>query len=467
MPDSLTRLRVRLGDWYRWHVTWRTIPRAWLVREIALHDWGGCQLFIHDINNDGKPEFLWLQSTGIFKSRLYSQDNSVNSKLLSAHGQGLFCLTATDQSGTILWQVGQPYVGSDPYLSHAPEKMVCCYDVDGDGRTEVLALNGEDALLILDGCTGSIKNSAHLPADNFAVVACGKSGPGSGDVVVLVGVMADAYPPHNYANPWLFLDSTLHVIHHGEYLGAGHHVAIFDANGDGCDEFLIGYQLVDSHGKVVWTVDQWKGKPINPIEQHVDHVEICWIGDRWFAALAGSDKQYWIDSTGRTLWAHKLPHPQFCVVGHSESGLRIFVINQRESMHCFDMSGNEVWRGLLPENWPMGRPSGTFEPRPIHCGVPASILRTGDRILGDLIVYKEGGWPYAVNFYGQPILTFPFTERARKPNFHWPFGRINDVGLAFEAETCDLDGDSRDEIVIYDRQYAWLYRLNERYDDFL
>lgn len=439
-------------DWYYWHVKWRSIPHARLLREVPLQDWGGCQLFIEDINDDGELEFLWLQSAGIFKSGVYS----LGKRYLPS--RRVFCLTATDQAGLVLWQVGKPYDGEDPYLSHATERMVCCCDVDGDGSTEVLVVNSTDELLVLDGRTGLTKNSTRLPADNFTAVACGRSGPGAGDVVVLVGVTADAYPPHSYANPWVLFNCKLDMIHKEDYLGAGHHVAVFDADGDGCDEFLIGYQLVNRIGEVLWTVDQCQGESINSLEQHVDHVEICWIGGQWFAAIAGSDKQYWVDSAGHALWARELPHPQYCAVGHTEAGLRVFVLNQRESMNCFDTSGKEIWHGLLPEFWPMGRPAGALGPRPIHCGVPAVTLRTGAES-DDLLVYKEGGWPYAIDFQGQMAFMFPFTARIQKPHVHSPHSRINNIGLSFEVEVSDLNADGYDEVVIYDRRFAWLYQL--------
>lgn len=459
ISEQISRAKIRLGDWYRWNFEWRNIPQAILVDEIPTGDWGGCQLFIHDINNDGKPEFLWLQSCGIFKSKLYLNGNNARSEYLSQYGQDHFCLTATSPSGELFWQIGKPYSGSAPYLSHATERMITCCDLDGDGKIEVITFNGSDELLVLDGISGSIKDSMRLPADNFAIVKFGRTGTGAGDLHLLVGVMADAYPPYSYANPWLFFDPQLDLVHEGEYIGSGHQIIPFDPDQDGQDEFLIGYQFVDTDGQVIWTLDDWSEKSILPIEQHVDHAEIYWSDRKWFAALSGSDEQYWIDSSGKTIWKRKLPHPQYCILGHEAGELRIFVINQREGMSCFDAKGEEIWQGIIPENWPKGRPRNAFHPRPIHVTIPADkvTLIQGDSSAKELILYKEGGWPYVINFRGQPVYRFTPGDLCKIQSLDTPITRINNLGLSYEAEVYDVNGDGRQEVIIYNREFASIY----------
>jgi len=450
----------RINDWYRWRYGWRSLPRAEMVREVCLGDWGGCQLFVEDINNDGVPELLWLQSVGMFKSRLYQQPSGAPGKYLQSCNQDLFCLTATTQTGEILWQIGRPDAHEHPYLSHSPECMVTCADVDGDGKCEILVLDGCDGLLLLDGDSGEVKARTQLPQDNFSIVRCGRTGPNANDIAILVGVTDGGYWPHAYGNPWLFLDSSLNIVHQGDYLGAGHDVAIMDVNGDGVDEFLIGYQLVDHRGKVIWTVDEWRDRSINPQEQHVDHVETCWIEGQWFAAIAGSDRLYWVNSSGHVVWSRRLPHPQFCLIGRHSGNHSIFVLNQREVMNCFDIKGNEVWRGLLPESWPMGRPQAALgSTRPIHTNDPATLISANHEKGNDLILYKEGGWPYVVDFRGKPVCALPYTPNARRPKASPQVRRINDIGLSFEGCAHDLDGDGIPELLIHDRGHLWIYSL--------
>ncbi|MBN2549565.1 MAG: hypothetical protein JXB15_10435, partial [Anaerolineales bacterium] len=211
---------IKIQDWYQSNFTWRHIRRARLVREINLQDWGGCQLFIDDINNDGFPEFLWLQSLGIYKSQLFLNKAPTIDHFLTTHGQDIFCLTATDQSGRILWQIGSPYSGPIPYLSHATEHMVTAADVDADGCIEVLSFNGSDELWMLDGISGQKKKVIQLPADNFATVKTGLRVLETGERIILVGVSDISYPPYQYANPWLFLDSSLNILYTKEFISA-------------------------------------------------------------------------------------------------------------------------------------------------------------------------------------------------------------------------------------------------------
>ena len=444
--------RDRLGAAYGWNLKWRNVPEARLISELPLGEWGGSHLFVADINDDGVPEFLWLQSAGMFKSNIYLASKA----FLRSQREPIFCLTATDIRGNVLWQAGRPYSGSEPYVSHATDCMVHCADVDNDGHTEVLTFDGSDGLLMLDGQTGRTRKHVKLPSDNFAVMSSAPSRLVAGGVAIVVGVCDRAYEPHDYGNPWLFLDKDLEIVAQGDYLGAGHHVAVlYDADG-GDSVFLIGYQLIDGLGRVLWTVDRWVGRSIDAEAQHVDYPEVFWVDGRWYAALAGSDRLYCIDEHGRTLWERELPHPQCCAFGKHGSEHCIFVVNQREVMNCFDLRGNELWSGVLPENWPGGRPSRkAFGPRPIHLDEPVIKVRSAG-VRPDYLLYKEGGWPYGINWFGKPVVKYQFPANARKRSTS-SYRRINDIGLSYEAVACDLDRDGDDEVVIYDRRFAWIY----------
>lgn len=461
----LRRSRLRfwcqqLQDWYQWHIAWRNVPKAELVTELNLGDSGGCQLFVHDINGDGIVELLWLQSPGMIKAKLYDHDQGKIGRYLCQCPARPFCLTATTLSGAILWQLGQPYSDTTPYLSHAAENMVACADVDADGAPEVLVLDNEGQLLVLEGRTGKVKASMVLPADNFAQVFVGTNPRDPMGVTILVGVMDQAYPPHPYANPWLFLDSSLQVVRCQDYVGAGHSVSIQDINGDGADEFLIGYQMTDCSGNVLWTLDEWRDQEIDSQEQHVDSIAVVQVDGAWRAALSGSDREYFIDGTGRTLWEEQLPHPQYALIGHHQHEAHIFVFNQRVIMNSFLLSGAERWSGLLPESWPMGRPSLAVGVRPIHSNSVADLVPMQREKGEDWMLYKEGGWPYLVDFHGRVVYAFPPPLAARRQDVTVPFSRINDIGLSFEGAIQDVDHDDSPEVLIYDRSHLWVYRLS-------
>ncbi len=438
----------------------RNLPQATLMSEISLGNQGGSQLFIGDINNDGIKEFIWLQSAGIFKSDLFAQNEHFNERLDPGFNQHLFCLTATDQNNRLLWQVGAPYTQSSPsFVSHACERMVSIADIDADGQNEVIVLDSSNNLLILDGLNGKVKASIKLPADNFSIVKTStKEGTRQGNRI-LIGNADKPYMPYEYGNPWLFYNGNFELIHQGEYIGAGHNAVVFDANADGVDEFLIGYQLVDINGQVIWTMDKWKNRKMDePAEQHVDDVSIVKINNDWFAAIAGSDQLYFIDSAGRCKWEKKLPHPQYTVVLSKGKEARIIVLNQREIMNCFDINGTLLWECLFPEHWPIKRPLSSYTARPIHMNAPAAIIRRSEGN-PDLFVYNEGGWPYGIDSNGSPCLFFPPTSNAETKDMRPKLRRINDHGLSFESEAFDSAGDGTSRVIIYNRSYAWIYKL--------
>lgn len=438
----------------------RNLPQATLISEISLGNQGGSQLFIGDINNDGIKEFIWLQSAGIFKSDLFAQNDHFNERLDPGFNQHLFCLTATDQNNRLLWQVGAPYTQSSPsFISHACEQMVSIADIDADGQNEVIVLDSSNNLLILEGLNGKVKASIKLPADNFSIVKTStKEGTRQGNRI-LIGNSDKPYSPYEYGNPWLFFNGNLELIHQGEYIGAGHNAVVFDANADGADEFLIGYQLVDTHGRVIWTVDAWKNNLMdNPTEQHVDDVSIFMENGDWKAAIAGSDKLYLINSNGRSEWTKKLPHPQYVVILGEGESTRIIVLNQRETMNCFDINGKILWEKLFPEHWPLHRPPSSFTARPIHMNHPAAIIR-GTSVAPEMFLYMEGGWPYGIDQHGEPAMLFPATKNSETSDLRPSLRRINDHGLSFEGDAVDLNDDGMDEVIIYNRRYAWIYKI--------
>ena len=459
ISEIIGRLKTKVLN-IKDNLFWSNVPEALLTKEIHLKNFGGCKLFIEDINQDGNKEFLWLQSAGMFKSEIYNNFPNVKKYLDEIEQQYVFCLTATDQEGNIIWQSGKPYEGENPYLTHAPEQLLKTGDVNGDGINEILVFDALDNLLIINPINGETIKSIKLPYDNFSIVYYVKTGSGPEDFVILVGVMDRAYSPHPYANPWIIIDSNFQIISCKDYKGAGHNVIIADFNDDSEVEMLIGYQLVNTKGDVLWTIDYWDGEEIDSLEQHADNMQAHKVDNKWFVTISGSDKQYYINSEGKTLWVKTLPHPQFSLIGNYHDESRIFVANQREIMNAFTLDGREVWKGLLPEHWPLGKPVLIKSQRPIHINDPMNLIPS-DNIYqeSDLILYKEGGWPYIIDFNGKILFKLPMPLAAQKNDCKIYFRRINDIGLSYDGEVVDVDNNNDNEILIYDRSYLWIYKL--------
>lgn len=436
---------------------WSKVPQSLLVSKSTLYEYGG-RLFIEDINNDGVYEFLWLQTSGIYKSKLYK---NIIQNYYGNDNKEVFCLTATDQNNNILWQIGTPYTGHIPYLTHADELMLTTFDVNNDGCKEVLVIDNNSQILIINGKNGFVEEKILLPDDNFSIICCTPKNKFSNDFMIIVGVMDRGYKPHSYANPWLFIDSKFNIISERDYIGAGHNIILDDVNKDGQIECLIGYQLVDMDGDELWTVDYWMGEEINDLEQHSDHAESIWIDGEWYVAIAGSDQQYLVNSKGRTLWYKKLPHPQHCLIGQYNDELRVFVLNQREIMNSYLFDGKEVWSGVLPEYWPVGKPDLKNKKRPIHMSDPMILIKTLEK--KDYFLYKEGGWPYLCDFNGKVVYKFPLTPMQCQPSQVFLYGRINDIGLSFDAQILEREYTDQTQLVIYNRNNMWLYQIPSKH----
>ncbi len=438
---------------------WSKIPSATLVKEVNLKNFGGCRLFVTDINQDGIKEFLWLQSAGMFKSKIYDDFPGIKNYLDKIGQENVFCLTATDQDGNVLWQIGEPYEGENPYLTHSPEHLLKTGDVNGDGIDEILVFDAADNILVLNPLNGEVIQKIKLPNDSFSILYYIKTGKQPKDFILLVGVMDRSYAPHPYANPWLIIDSNFDIINSQDYIGAGHNVLHEDFNNDGKVELVIGYQLVDTKGDVIWTTDYWKDKEIDSLEQHADYIHAKKINEQWVIAISGSDKQYLLDTNGKTIWEKSLPHPQFSIIGCFKGEPRILVANQREIINSFSLAGDEVWKGMLPEHWPMGKPKLANQKRPIHSSDPLDFIPGKNNT--DWLLYKEGGWPFIVDFQGNIVMKFPFTPHAKKKDPTVGFHRLNDIGMAYEGEIVDTDNDGKLEVIIYDRSYLWIYKIDK------
>lgn len=81
-----------------------------LVSLLDVKDFGAEFLRIGDLNGDGAPDLLFIQSDSCTRD--------------------ITCLTATDLLGKVLWQTGAPSPENGYIYSDLPVQI---YDWDGDG----------------------------------------------------------------------------------------------------------------------------------------------------------------------------------------------------------------------------------------------------------------------------------------------------------------------------------------------
>ncbi len=144
-----------------------------MTNEVSLIDYGGIP-FVYDLDGAPGAEILWLQSPGIFHSHVFD-DGPWNGRIREDE-RTHFCLTATTSSGKILWQIGSPWNGDRPFITHCGERGLDCADLDGDGAPEIVCVRNDDIVLI-DGRSGAIEKSVTAPADNAQIVRIAHTGP--------------------------------------------------------------------------------------------------------------------------------------------------------------------------------------------------------------------------------------------------------------------------------------------------
>jgi hypothetical protein len=256
----------------------------------------------------------------------------------------------------------------------------------------------------------------------------------------------------------------LNILHEGDFLGSGHCPIVFDADGDGYDEVLLGYELVDLHGRQIWTVDRWMTEKFSTA-QHVDEAKVLGEGDSLKIAITGGDRVYVVDRNGSTLWSSTQPHAQYVLVGKFDSSSDencLFItnsLNDFDRVACFKINGEKVWEASLPEHWPMGRPRCLERLPYFHKGVPSVAWKNHVNGKPDMVIYCEKGWPYAVGMHGKPIMVFPQNPPVRKNERTIPKHRPDDYGYSYNVDLADVNGDGVDEVIIYDRTHVWTYQI--------
>ncbi|MHA1571586.1 MAG: hypothetical protein ACTSWM_07170, partial [Alphaproteobacteria bacterium] len=319
---------------------------TYLASKIDVKDFGTLQFRIGDLNADGAPDLLFVQS--VFETREIS------------------CLTATTIFGRVLWQVGTPSRDNWREYSDLPVQI---YDWDGDGENEVLYVKqaryaepwpaevswareraaryeGDATMVVLDGRTGQEKSRFPIPsgADDCFLFA-DLTGRGRREDLVV---------KDRYWNMW-------GVAHSGEVLwrwegSTGHFPAIADLDGDGKDEVFVGFALIDDDGTVLF--DQKITPPGYPAAgPHQDASYIVQLADGTWRLLFGNRGIHCLAVDGAELWHHPLAEAQHVVAGRfrTDSEMQVAVINRGQrrdkgeerdpaTLYLYDLDGREIWR---------------------------------------------------------------------------------------------------------------------------
>jgi hypothetical protein len=405
-------------------------PTVHLVSRIDVKDFGGVAGRIGDLNGDGAPDLLFIQS--VFETR------------------EITCLTATTIQGVVLWQHGTPSLDHGRTYSDLPVQI---YDWDRDGRNEVLYIRqaryaeppynggireradkyeGNATLVILEGNTAREKGTLALPAPaDDCFLFADLTGRGRREDLVV---------KDRYWNIWGIAHDGAELWH---WAGpVGHFPAIADVDGDGKDEVFVGFALLDHDGKVLFSHDAQGA--------HQDAAYALRAPDGLWRLLFGNGGIHCLAIDGRELWHHPLGEAQHVVAGHFQdsSPAQLLVIdrtpephhrdeNARGILFLYDIDGKEIWQRKQEKGaWAIA---------------PVPIRWFGPDASQGILVYGQGyGSPAAIyDGNGNIVDTLPMaytddrTEADRK--------------LDFYALAADVWGDAREEAVLFSSRGACIY----------
>lgn len=373
-----------------------------LVGEIDIRAAGrGTRMLLGDLDGDGRVEMLLKQPDGGIDDRYVPHE--------------IQCMTVFDLEGNQLWQVGD----IDPEVKGSGSDMPAqIWDIDGDGQLEVLCVMGGQSL-ILDGKTGVIKKTYDLPDPDAhdCIVICNLTGGEFAQDVIL---------KNRYRKMWA-MDKDFNVLwtHEGN---PGHFPWPHDIDGDGKDEVMAGYDLLDHDGTKLWSCQ--------PLD---DHADCIWVGtvDGFSepGIVIGGSVTVMYDFAGKEVWRyHDSKESQHIAMGkfkRDSDEILIAGLDRIErgrggvdGMFILSSQGEEVWKeNRTSRGW-------------------LTILETIENWDGTgqnyIMAYRRGAGllPGLYDGYGKRVVTFP------------------NVGNVMFA---DLLGHGRQDVIVYDQDTAWIY----------
>ncbi len=257
------------------------VIQPWAVVQLDP-DYAGQWIVTGDVDGDGAADIVSARN--------------VNDK--DIHYTSAVC--AQRLSGAVIWRWGNPGIGRKE-LHHDVACQI--YDWDGDNRNEVVLL-ADQFLVELDGKTGRERRRLPIPpeASDCLVFANLSGNRRASDVLVKTRYGQIWAYDHDGRALWT-------VKNPGGYRTA-HQPRPFDLDGDGSDEIMAGYALLNADGTLRWT---YRSETVDQARGHLDTCRLFRRGTtaeetRLVLTCCGANNLAMISGSGKTLWEYAGHH---------------------------------------------------------------------------------------------------------------------------------------------------------------
>ena len=381
--------------------------KTYLLNKIDISEAGNaCRMWLGDIDGDGRMEFVMVQPDCGFDDRYFPHSVS--------------CATAFNLEGEMLWQIGTPNPEVRGSGADIPAQI---YDIDNDGNNEFICVM-EDNLCIFDGKTGNLKEKHPIPDENAhdCIIIADLEGRGHAQNIIL---------KNRYHKLWA-LDTNYNVMWTFEG-NIGHYPWPYDLNGDGYDELIAGYTVLDHKGNVLWTIDM------------EDHADCIWVGDldqnpdTGVAVLVGGQDTTAYTADGKLIWRYSdTVESQNIETGNFRPDNKG---TEMGGLDRIDRSGPDGIDGLFITDYQGKTLYKENRTVPGWSTIATSIHNFDGSGNDHLLAYRRNGLPAAIyDGYMNPVFTFPFDG-----HIMWT----------------DLIGDGQAQILIYSDREVQIFSAKE------